>query len=47
MLGDGQVDDLIRFKEGNEDGPAFEHDTIEIDFAIKLGIGRRTSAPSA
>ena len=40
VLGDGQVDDLVGFKEGREDGPALEHHAAEIDFAVELGIGK-------
>ena len=40
MLGNGQVDDLVGFKKRDEDGPAFEHDAVEIDFAIQFGVGK-------
>ena len=33
VLGDGQVEDFVGFKEWREDGPAFEDHAAEIDFA--------------
>ena len=47
VLGDGQIDDFVGFKEGREDRPAFEHHAAEFDFAESSGSGRMTSAPSA
>ncbi len=40
MLGDGQVEDFVGFKEGREDGPTLEHHAAQIHFAVEIGVGK-------
>ena len=39
MLGDGQVEDLVRLKKRLEDGPALQHHAANVHLLKELGIG--------
>src|ERR1019366_2575382 len=40
VLGNGQVDNLVRFEKGREDRPALQNHAAQINFSVEFRVGK-------